>query len=270
MVSDRLLALGARTDIVHVNSEFWDQASDHEPQVSTLPLLDLTPPTITGAPTTAPNANGWWNTAVTIHFICSDDLPGVLCPSDVTLTGDGADQVVTRTATDAAGNTATATVSNIDIDRTAPTITFTGATAYTPDQTVSITCTAADALSGIDPARPYLCQSATGPAYLFLGNNTLNASVWDRAGNNATASLAFTVGVTSDSICKLIERTVNKDGVAKSLCGKIAKAAERLADGRDKNFENELKAFDNEINAQRGKSITDADATLLITLAGML
>jgi predicted extracellular nuclease len=270
MVSNRLLALGARTDIVHVNSEFWDQASDHEPQVSTLPLLDLTPPTISGAPTTAPNANGWWNTAVTIHFTCSDDLPGVLCPSDVTLSGDGADQSVTRTATDAVGNTATATVSNIDIDQTAPTITFTGATAYTPDQTVSITCTATDALSGIDPTRPYLCESASGPAFLFLGSNTLNASAWDRAGNNATASVTFTVGITSDSICTLIERYVSTDGVAKSLCGKIAKAAERLAAGRDKNFENELKAFTNEVNAQRGKSITDADATLLITLAGML
>lgn len=58
--------------------------------------------------------------------------------------------------------------------------------------------------------------------------------------------------------------------MAKSLCGKIAKAAERLADRRDKNYKNELKAFTNEVNAQRGKSIADADATLLITLAGLL
>jgi hypothetical protein len=58
--------------------------------------------------------------------------------------------------------------------------------------------------------------------------------------------------------------------VARSLCGKIAKAAARLAQGRDKNFENELNAFTNEVNAQRGKSISDANATLIITLAGML
>jgi hypothetical protein len=194
----------------------------------------------------------------------------VACPADVTLNGDGADQSVTGTATDAAGNSATAVVGDLDIDRTPPTITFTGATAYTPDQTVSIICAATDALSGVDSVRPNVCDSASGPAYLFLGTNTLSASVWDRAGNNATATQSFTVGVTSDSICRLIERFVSKDGVAHSLCGKIAKAAERLDQGRDKNFENELNAFTNEVNAQRGKSISDANATRLIALAGML
>ena len=67
-----------------------------------------------------------------------------------------------------------------------------------------------------------------------------------------------------------VKRLVSTEGVADSLCVKIQHAAERLAAGRDKNFENELKAFTNEVNAQRGKSITDANATLLITLAGML
>ena len=246
-----------------------DAAGNHASATQVITVIDNISPTITGATTTA-NANGWWNTPVTIHFTCSDNVGIAFCTPDVTLTGDGANQLVTGTATDVAGNSASATVSNISIDRTIPTITFTGSTSYTPDQNVAITCAATDALSGIDPARPYLCQSASGPAYLFLGTNTLNASVWDRAGNNATATQTFTVGVTSDSICVLIERYVSKDGVAKSLCGKIEKAAERLAQGRDKNFENELRAFTNEVNAQRGKSITDANATLLITLAGMI
>src|SRR6185436_8144657 len=39
LVSGSLLAV-AHTDVVHVNSEFWDQASDHDPQVATLFLSD--------------------------------------------------------------------------------------------------------------------------------------------------------------------------------------------------------------------------------------
>ena len=40
-------------------------------------------PTITGAPTTSPNANGWYNGDVTIHWTCSDALSGIAaCPAD--------------------------------------------------------------------------------------------------------------------------------------------------------------------------------------------
>ena len=39
--------------------------------------VDETPPTLTGAPTTAPNANGWYDGPVTIHWTCSDALSGI-------------------------------------------------------------------------------------------------------------------------------------------------------------------------------------------------
>ena len=38
--------------------------------------IDKTAPTITGAPTTSPDANGWYRGDVTIHWTCSDDALG--------------------------------------------------------------------------------------------------------------------------------------------------------------------------------------------------
>ena len=54
----------------------------------------------------SPNGNGWHNTDVTVTFTCSDALSGVAsCPAPITVTAEGAGQVVTGTAVDKAGNT---------------------------------------------------------------------------------------------------------------------------------------------------------------------
>jgi hypothetical protein len=51
-----------------------------------------------------------------VTFTCADALSGVeSCPQPVTLTEDGPNQVVTGTAVDLAGNSATATVT-VSID----------------------------------------------------------------------------------------------------------------------------------------------------------
>ena len=219
LVSDALRS-SAQFDVVHVNAEFADQASDHDPSVARIRLLDIVPPTISGAVTTSPNANGWYNAPVTVHFTCQDNSGQVNCPSDVTLRTEGAGQSVTGTAGDAAGNTSAATVGPISIDLTAPTITFSGRPTSTVDQTVSITCTATDALSGVATAT---CPGASGAAYRFgLGAHSLDAAATDRAGNTRTASTTFTVGVTRASLCALVRRLVTKEKVAKSLCEKLS------------------------------------------------
>ena len=270
LVSNSLLAQHARTDVVHVNSEFWDQASDHEPQVATLPLLDTTPPTITLAQAPGPNGNGWNNTDVGVTFTCADNVGIASCVGDTTLTAETAGQNVTGTATDLSGNTATASTT-IRIDKTAPAFTWTGASAYTVDQTVAITCGATDALSGIDPTLPNHCDGASGPAFTFgLGSHTLTAAATDRAGNPSTASTTFTVSVSSASLCALTTTFVGNAGIANSLCVKLDAAAASLARGNSKTHDNQLQAFVNEVNAQRGKAISDANATTLIALAGAL
>src|SRR6185503_12389520 len=84
--------------------------------------IDKTPPSITGTPNPAPNANGWNRTNVTVTFAASDALSGVASvDAPVTITGEGAGLQATGSATDLAGNTS-ATVLTVNIDRTAPLI----------------------------------------------------------------------------------------------------------------------------------------------------
>src|SRR6185437_8164403 len=114
--------------------------------------LDKTAPTITGATTTQPGPGGWFTGPVRVRFTCSDALSGIrVCPDDVVLTGNGVGQSVIRTATDAAGNTRSATVAGINIDREAPQITYVSIrddAIYQLGQVPAATCTATDATSG--------------------------------------------------------------------------------------------------------------------------
>src|SRR4029079_10633699 len=107
----------------------------------------------------------------------------------VTLSSEGAAVTATGTCADSAGNKASAT-KTVKIDKTAPTIAFSGnAGHYTVDQTVSIDCTASDALSGVATS---VCPDVSAPAYaLGAGSHTLSASAADRAGNTATGSATF-------------------------------------------------------------------------------
>jgi hypothetical protein len=86
--------------------------------------IDKTPPVITGAPDRQPNDGGWYNSAVTVQFVCNDALAGIAhCDSEPqAMTTEGFGLALEGTAVDAAGNRATASVSNINIDWTAPNV----------------------------------------------------------------------------------------------------------------------------------------------------
>src|SRR5439155_26628311 len=90
--------------------------------------IDKTAPTTSAAPTPSPNAAGWYKSDVTVHFSCADTLSGIQsCAADATL-AEGNGQSSSGTATDKAGNSASTTVSGINIDKTAPTLNRPGTT----------------------------------------------------------------------------------------------------------------------------------------------
>jgi len=72
------------------------------------------------------------------------------------------------------------------------------------------------------------------------------------------------------TLCSLAQRMATKDGIASSLCAKLGNAAAARDRGDLKAAENILKAFANEVKAQRGKAIGANDADLLILLASRL
>src|SRR3954467_15662043 len=119
-------------------------------------VADTTPPTITASVTPAPNANGWQRANVTVRFTCADTGgSGVAsCPAAVVVKTEGANQVVSGTARDKAGNTATTSVT-LNIDKTAPVVTASAAPAPNGNgwnnTAVTVSFAATDALSGIVP-----------------------------------------------------------------------------------------------------------------------
>lgn len=230
-------------------------------------LVDAVPPTIQGAVDRAPNANGWYNADVITTFTCSDAGSGIAtCSDPVTLSAEGADQSVTGTATDLTGNTTSVTVTGIQIDRTAPEITWSGnQSSYAVDQMVEITCTASDALSGVATTT---CEPITGAAYTYtVGVNSFSATAVDLAGNEGSGSVTFTVGVTFNSLSNLIRQLVAQEGIANSLLAKLESAKAAGERGNLKAKQNALEAFAHEVEAQSGKAFTAEVGALLKQLA---
>jgi predicted extracellular nuclease len=270
-------------DVVHVNAEFWDQISDHDPQVARF-TLDTTAPTTSAAASPAPNGAGWNSSPVTVSLSALDDPLGVGVRSvtyalagaqtgSATVSGAAASvnvsaegtTTVTYSATDKAGNTEAPRTLTLRIDATPPTVTYAGnAGSYTVDQSVQIACGASDALSGLATTT---CADVNAPAYTFhLGPTTLSASATDVAGNVGSGATTFTVGVTPDSLCALVGQLVRNGGIANSLCVKIA----HVEKGNRKGRAEAQAPFVNEVEAQRGKALTSEQAELLIRLANAL
>src|SRR5262249_25574310 len=104
--------------------------------------------------TATPQSNdaSWNNTAVTISYTCSGGVAPLQCPALQTVSTEGLNQVINATVTDAAGQTASTSVT-LNIDTTPPTITAGASPApnaqswNNTDVTVTFTCS--DALSGV-------------------------------------------------------------------------------------------------------------------------
>jgi CSLREA domain-containing protein len=156
--------------------------------------FDATPPVIVASVAPLPNANGWNNTDVTVTWNVSDPDTGIVSSSGcdpTTLTSETAGTPLTCSATNGAGLSSSESVT-VQIDKTLPTVTYTGnAGIYTVGQTVNITCSAADNLSGVDSST---CADISGPASSFgLGSHTISATATDLAGNVGSGSTTFTV-----------------------------------------------------------------------------
>ena len=139
------------------------------------------------------NTAGWYNEPVTVGFTCLDGLSGVATCTAASVLQEGADQSVTGTATDDAGNSASTTVSDIDIDLTDPTApTFNGGPAagsssyYGSVPAAPTSCSSSDGLSGLKSCEVSGYSTA-------VGTHTMTATATDNAGNTSTATRTYTV-----------------------------------------------------------------------------
>lgn len=185
---------------------------------------DATPPVITESASPAANTNGWRKSSVTVSFTCTDATSGVAtCTGPQTL-GEGANQSVSGTVIDKAGNTATTQVMGINVDMTPPVIAGmpTACTLWPPNHKMVqvATVTATDALSGVAPGSFSVTGTSNEPSNSAdpdivikpngsdgftvqlradrLGTGTgriytITATATDRGGNTATSTATCTV-----------------------------------------------------------------------------
>ncbi|TFD20913.1 PxKF domain-containing protein [Cryobacterium sp. TMT4-10] len=145
--------------------------------------VDKTVPTISAVASGVQNDSGWYRDDVTMSYTANDELSGVAgTPANVVLS-EGSEQSAFATVTDAAGNSNSAGVTGINIDKTPPVLTaeYSAGAWNTDDVTVTWTCT--DALSG--PAGQPNNTSVTGEGI----NLSSTASCSDVAGNVTTKTV---------------------------------------------------------------------------------
>lgn len=230
--------------------------------------IDHSGPAITAELTTAPNANGWYASGPEVTFTCSDALSGIdSCSPPVTIGGEGTALSATGQAVDRAGNASSVTISGISVDTTPPVVAYAGnAGTYSADDTVAITCTATDELSGISSS---VCADVRGPAYTFaVGTNAFSSEAVDAAGNRATETTTFDVVVTTAAVGNVIDDVVSSPKAANQLSSTLAKL--EAAQGDPKKEAQALANFEKDVDKEIGKSLTAEDAELLKALARAL
>jgi hypothetical protein len=180
--------------------------------------LDKTVPNVAG--TIVPGTtmvNGWYTGSVRVHFSCSDTLSGVaVCPDEVSMTSNGANQSVSRSASDVAGNAASATVSGIAIDNENPTVTFVNVAnrSYTVGAVPAPTCIANDSFSGVATCK----VTVTGGNANGVGTFTYAAVATDKAGNTSVVLRGtFAVGYRFDGFLQPINDTAHQVGTSTSV-----------------------------------------------------
>jgi hypothetical protein len=189
----------------------------HTDQASLTVTLDTTPPVLTATLDPPPNAAGWHATDVTVRFDATDALSGVASVTPpVTVTTQGAGQVVSGTATDRAGNSRTLDVT-VNLDKTPPGVAI---TSPPPDSvgrvtplTVSGTVTESTATVRVHGlAATVSGQTWTATVPLQEGLNTLAAVATDLAGHSGQASLSVTLDTTPPTLTATLEPPPNAAG----------------------------------------------------------
>ena len=250
-----------------------DNAGNLEAVQTLTVKIDTTPPTTTANVTGEPGSHGWFKAGqpVVLTLGATDNGGSGVATTYYSVNG-GAFQAysspvvfkdgiytVSYYSVDVAGNQEATQSVAFQVDQTPPVVTYTGNTgSYTVDQTVDISCTATDNLSGVASTT---CTNLDVPAYtLPLGSNTLTAQATDNAGNVGKGSTTFTVSVTPASLCSLTRQFDTKSGVGTSLCAKIDAAAKATS---ARTADNIYTAYENALRAQTGKSITATQVAIL-------
>ena len=163
-------------------------------------------------------------------------------------------------------------------DTTPPVITINmpQATTYTHPEFLTLDFSATDDIAGVKyvkamlDAVPVTNGQVIDLYTLALGDHLLTVTAMDKAYNESTLSVTFSVTATVQSLMSSVNRfytegQIKKAGIRDSLLDKLMTVQAYLDQGNIKAARNALQAFINTVKAQSGKSITTDAANFLIT-----
>jgi hypothetical protein len=187
-------------------------------------LIDGRGPTITHTVSPAqPNgASGWYTSAPTVSFSCSDNVSGVGpagCVVDgsapaadhVTLGESPSAQTITASATDNAGNVGHDSAV-LKVDLSDPAVPVVSGIAGKPYAVNDLPPKNAIACSSSDPVSGLLSCVVTGYSSA-LGAHTLVATATDNAGRTSTSTTTYVVGFQSGDILAPIRAATGDQGI---------------------------------------------------------
>jgi predicted extracellular nuclease len=281
-------------DPVHVNAEFWDQASDHDPSVVRV-TLNLPPTAGAGGPYTVAEGG-----SVGLSGSGSDPEGGLLTyawdldndgvfetagqsPTFSAAALDGpSSHSVTLQVTDDGGLTAT-NATTVNVTNVEPTATFGAPTSVFAGSPFTLSLSSPNDPSTADTAAGFTYAFDCGSGYGSFGSassascptsdtgsRSVGGKIRDKDGGVTEYRATVNVVVTYASLCELVQRLVTDPTVAAALCDKLNAAAAAAARGNDGAKENQLQAFRSQLDAQTGKSVSAADAELLKRLSTRL
>ncbi len=164
-----------------------DLAGNSATVVSPAVKIDRTPPVVTSTQVPPPNPQTWNNTDVSVTFLASDDLSGVSGGTALVyvFSSEGAAQSTERRFADLAGNSTTATVAGINIDKTAPE----ASVAFSP-AALDVIVSGLDTLSGVNAATLVANWPRTYTITDVAGNVSRVTGEFERVGPHIRAHLA--------------------------------------------------------------------------------
>ncbi|OFW04107.1 MAG: hypothetical protein A3I61_15640 [Acidobacteria bacterium RIFCSPLOWO2_02_FULL_68_18] len=244
---------------------FWSSDNEEADKRPALVITHLAEPEDTTAPEMSVpnqiNAEATSGAGATVGYVASalDDVDGAVAVSCEPASGSTfplGTTTVTCEATDAAGNTASASFDVAVVDTTPPVLTMPGdvtaAATGAGGAAVSFSATASDS---VDASVDVACVPASGSMFP-IGTTTVSCTATDDSGNSAAGSFSVQVNVTLDAVEALIRSWISNGGVANSVIVKLRHGS--------------LGAFENELRAISGKWLTPAQAAELLVLASYL
>jgi hypothetical protein len=238
---------------------------------------------------------GWYNHDVMARIKARDALSGVHTISwmidgsspfvsyssvaEFNLSEEGVHQIE-YSSMDSAGNVEEIKTSLVKLDLTVPVISIISPLpgGYLHSDIITLDFSGTDTLSGIFSLNakinniPVMASQEFDMLSLSPGFHEFEALTLDNAGNSNVSKVNFTVISNIDSLTALNDRAVRNgwitsEGTAGVLTQKLALARKMIEEGQKERANDMIKSYMNEIEIQRGKTITGYGADILTTEA---